>query len=190
MGKGGEGLAFDKVLIEHAVSGSVPLMQRLEGAAMLAGLKSGDVIITAKLDRMFRSAPDALEVLGSLNARGASLHMIDLGGDVTGNGISKLVFTILSAVTEAERDRARERVAQVKGDQRSRGRYLGGKVPYGFRVKDGALVAVVEQQVVISKALALRLAGKPLRAIRAALAEDGHRLSLDALHRVVKDAPA
>jgi putative DNA-invertase from lambdoid prophage Rac len=30
---------------------------------------------------------------------------IDLGGDVTGNGISKLVFTILSAVAEAERDR-------------------------------------------------------------------------------------
>jgi hypothetical protein len=28
--------------------------------------------------------------------------MIDLGGDVTGNGISKLVFTILSAVAEAE----------------------------------------------------------------------------------------
>jgi hypothetical protein len=30
------------------------------------------------------------------------LHMIDLGGDVCGNGISKLVFTILSAV-EARR---------------------------------------------------------------------------------------
>ena len=29
----------------------------------------------------------------------------DLGGDVTGNGISKLVFTILSAVAENERDR-------------------------------------------------------------------------------------
>jgi putative DNA-invertase from lambdoid prophage Rac len=34
--------------------------------------------------------------------------MIDLGSDVTGNGISKLVFTILSAVAEAERDRIRE----------------------------------------------------------------------------------
>jgi putative DNA-invertase from lambdoid prophage Rac len=29
--------------------------------------------------------------------------MIDLGGDVTGNGISKLVFTILSAVAEVRR---------------------------------------------------------------------------------------
>src|SRR5215207_3306661 len=31
--------------------------------------------------------------------------MLDLGGDVTGNGISKRVFTILSAVAENERDR-------------------------------------------------------------------------------------
>jgi DNA invertase Pin-like site-specific DNA recombinase len=45
---------------------------------------------------------------------------------VTGNGISKLVFTILSAVAEAERDRTRERIAKVKRDQRQRGRYLGG----------------------------------------------------------------
>jgi hypothetical protein len=35
-------------------------------------------------------------VLDTLKGRGISLHMIDLGGDVTGNGISKLVFTILS----------------------------------------------------------------------------------------------
>jgi hypothetical protein len=37
-----------------------------------------------------------------------SLHMIDLSGDVTGNGISKLVFTILSAVAETEHDRIRD----------------------------------------------------------------------------------
>jgi putative DNA-invertase from lambdoid prophage Rac len=40
--------------------------------------------------------------------------MIDLGGDVTGNGIAKLIFTILSAVAEAERDRIKERVSVVK----------------------------------------------------------------------------
>jgi DNA invertase Pin-like site-specific DNA recombinase len=82
-------------------------------------------VITAKLDRMFRSAQDALDALGDLRARGVSLHMIDLGGDTTGNGVSKLVFTILSAVAEAERDRIRERVSDTKADQRQRGWYLG-----------------------------------------------------------------
>ena len=66
--------------------------------------------------------------------------MIDLGGDVTGNGISKLVFTILSAVAEAERDRIRERIADVKRDQKTRGRFLGGSRPFGWQIAaDGSL---------------------------------------------------
>jgi putative DNA-invertase from lambdoid prophage Rac len=119
------GLTLDSIFVERGVSGSKPLGERPEGARLLAGLKAGDVVITPKLDRMFRSALDALDVLGQLKDRGVSLHMIDLGGDVTGNGVSKLVFTILSAVAEAERDRIRERIRDVKADQRKRQRYLG-----------------------------------------------------------------
>jgi DNA invertase Pin-like site-specific DNA recombinase len=43
---------------------------------------------------------------------------------------SKLVFTILSAVAEAERDRTWERIRDVKRDKR----YLGGAVPFGWPV--------------------------------------------------------
>ena len=50
--------------------------------------------MSAKLDRAFRSAADALTVLEE-KAQGVSLHLIDLGGDVCGNGISKMVFTML-----------------------------------------------------------------------------------------------
>jgi putative DNA-invertase from lambdoid prophage Rac len=186
------GLAIDRTFVERGVSGSKPLAERPEGAALLAALRPGDTIITPKLDRMFRSALDALAVLGRLKERGVSLHMIDLGGDVTGNGISKLVFTILSAVAEAERDRIRERVTDVKRDQRQRGRYLGGRVPYGFRVgAEGALEAITEKQAAYSRAGELRAAGAPLRAIQAALrAEHGERVSLDALARVVREAAA
>ena len=76
--------------------------------------------------------------------------MIDLVGDVTDNGISKLVFTILSAVAEAERDRIRERITTVKADQKARGSYLGGKVLYGYELvgegRDKRLVRVAGQQ--------------------------------------------
>ena len=74
---------------------------------------------------MFRSALDALGVLKEMKDAGIALHMIDLGGDTTTNGVCKLVFTILSAVAEAERDRTRERITEVKRDQKQRGRYLG-----------------------------------------------------------------
>jgi putative DNA-invertase from lambdoid prophage Rac len=180
------GLAVDQVFVERGVSGSKPLGERPEGAALLAVLKAGDAIITPKLDRMFRSALDALDVLGRLKGRDVALHMIDLGGDVTGNGISKLVFTILSAVAEAERDRIRERVATVKADQRARGRYLGGIVPFGWRLGDaGDLVESPEQQQAIGRMKRLRAAGMSLRAIASEMAGAGHRLSHEGVKKII-----
>ena len=100
-----KGWQVDEFFVEAGVSGSVPLADRPEGRRMLTALQPGDVVITPKLDRAFRSAADALGTLEQLKEDSVGLHMIDLGGDVTGNGISKLVFTILSAVAENERDR-------------------------------------------------------------------------------------
>ena len=138
------GLLIRQLFVERGVSGSVPLNERLQGRALLSVLQSGDIVITSKLDRMFRSALDALAVLADFKDRGINLHMIDLGGDVTANGISKLVFTILSAVAEAERDRIRERITAVKADQKARGCYLGGKVPYGFSLMQDSSVSKLE----------------------------------------------
>ncbi len=183
------GLELDRLFVERGISGSTPLSERQLGAELLALVQPGDVIITAKLDRMFRSALDALDVLAKLKARGVSLHMIDLNGDVTGNGISKLVFTILSAVAEAERDRIRERISQVKADQKSRGRYLGGKAPFGFRpTKEGALEAVDGEQSAIHQVHEMRSSGRSMRAIQTALEATGSRLSLAAIHRIVHEA--
>jgi putative DNA-invertase from lambdoid prophage Rac len=183
------GLTLDSIFVERGVSGSKPLGERPEGARLLTGLKSGDVVITPKLDRMFRSALDALEVLGRLKDRGISLHMIDLGGDVTGNGVSKLVFTILSAVAEAERDRIRERIRDVKADQRKRQRYLGGIVPFGWRIgEDGTLVEVLEQQRAIQRIVELRRKGVSLRAISASIAADGVKLSHEGVKNVLAAA--
>ena len=57
-----QGLKLDKMFVERGVSGSKPLGERPEGAALLALLQPGDVVITPKLDRMFRSALDALSM--------------------------------------------------------------------------------------------------------------------------------
>jgi putative DNA-invertase from lambdoid prophage Rac len=172
------GLTIDHVFVERGVSGSKKLTDRPEGAKLLAGLQPGDVVVTPKLDRMFRSALDALDVLAQLQKIGIALHMIDLGGDVTGNGISKLVFTILSAVAEAERDRIRERIRDVKTDQRNRSRYLGGKVPFGWIVgADGALIKNEEEHRAISRMKELRAAGNSLRTIATSLSDQGFVLS-------------
>jgi len=117
------------------------------------------------------------------------LHMIDLGGDVTGNGISKLLFTILSAVAEAERDRTRERIRDVKADQRARHRYLGGTVPFGWKIgQDGALVEDRAEQAAIAKMVRLRHAGHGLRVIAAAMKAQGHDVSHVTVQKIVRSA--
>jgi putative DNA-invertase from lambdoid prophage Rac len=185
------GLAVAKVFVERGVSGSKPLGDRPEGAALLTALQPGDVVITPKLDRMFRSALDALDVLAKLKAAGISLHMIDLGGDTTGNGVSKLVFTILSAVAEAERDRTRERITEVKRDQRQRGRYLGGTVPFGYRQGDGGeLVEDPAQQKAIATMRRLRSQGLALRAISDKLKATGMPISHQGVKKVLAAAVA
>jgi DNA invertase Pin-like site-specific DNA recombinase len=90
--------------------------------------------VSAKLDRAFRSAADALATLEELKDQGVGLHLIDLGGDVIGNGVSKMVFTILAAVAEGERDRLRERIRDAKRHLASQGVFSGGSRPFGYDV--------------------------------------------------------
>ena len=170
-----QGWEIDACFIDAGVSGSVPLADRPEGKRLIEAVGPGDVIITPKLDRMFRSASDALVTLDELKAQGVSLHMLDLGGDVTGNGVSKLVFTILSAVAENERDRIRERIRDVKRHLAQQGIYGGGKRPFGFDVVgDGKtqpkrLVERPDEQAVIVRMRKLRARGESFHKIAAAV---------------------
>jgi putative DNA-invertase from lambdoid prophage Rac len=115
------GLVLDGVVVEEDVSGSIPIAERPAGGALFAKLAKGDAIISPKLDRLFRSALDALQVVENLKKRGVALHLLDLGGDISGAGLSKLFLTIAAAFAEAERDRIRERVSQVKAHRRRAG---------------------------------------------------------------------
>ena len=54
-------------------------------------------------------------------------------------------------------------VSRFDGDQKARGRYMGGKVSFGFRIgAEGELVEVPAQQEAIREMVALRTQGKPL----------------------------
>ena len=165
------------------------ILHRDRTGPLFAQLERGDIVIAVKLDRLFRSALDALRVVESLKTRGVKLHLLDLGGDIAGNGLSKLFLTIAAAFAEAERDRIRERIGQVKADQKARGRYLGGKVPFGFRRgDDGELVPHEAEQEAIREMAALRAQGEALRAIATAMAAKGHRISHEGVAGVLRAA--
>lgn len=172
---------------EEGVSGSKPLMDRPAGSVMLQNLSPGDIIIAAKLDRMFRSSVDALAMLEAISERGAQLHLIDLGGDINNDMVGKLVFTILSAVAEAERMRVQERIRDVKKDQKERGKYLGGPVPFGWEVdKEGNLAPKPDEQKAIARVCQLREDGHSLRQIDKILKNEGLRSSYATVRRIAQ----
>jgi DNA invertase Pin-like site-specific DNA recombinase len=161
-----QGWQIAEMFIERGISGSVPLGDRPEGARLMAALRAGDVVIAAKLDRMFRSAWSALNVIREFQRRQISLWLLDLGGDVSGDGIAKLVLTILAAIAEFERERIGERIRDAKRHQRRTGKYLGGDRPFGWDIgEDGALVPVEKEQRALAEMQALRSKGMSYRAI-------------------------
>lgn len=187
------GLKITEVVVEKGVSGSIPVEDRKAGGPLFAKLEKGDIVIAAKLDRLFRSALDALNVVASLKERGVFLHLLDLGGDIAGNGLSKLFLTIAAAFAEAERDRIRERIGQSKADQKARGRYLGGKIPFGWRVvQRGEETFLIEQeaeQEAIGEMVRLRRDERqPLRVVVEAMAAKGHRITHQSVVNIVKRA--
>lgn len=183
-----KGIDEPHIYVETGVSGSIKFSERPQGAKLLALLQPGDSIIVPKLDRAFRSALDALEVFGKLKAMPAHLHMIDLGGDVMADGMSKLVFTILAAVAEGERDRIRERVIDSVRDRRARNVYLGGIIPWGHQVSETGTLEVLPGY---EDALAFMKATRQSHSLRAtadAMKKYGFKISHEKVRQVLEAA--
>lgn len=138
--------AFDiAVYSDEGVSGSIPLCDRPEGGRMLDEMKSGDLIVAAKLDRIFRSALDALQTVEVLKERGVDLVLLDIGMDpVNQNGMARLFFSMLAAFAEFERVRITERMHDGREAKRRNGGCIG-QVPYGYRKVGMGKTATLEE---------------------------------------------
>lgn len=158
-------LPIVNVFVEAGVSGGSEFQTRPEGAKLFEALAEGDMVIFPKLDRAFRNTRNALNVLHELKARGVSVHFIDLGGDVTGNGVGAIVFTILSAFATFERERIAARIREVKQLKKSQGKFTGGRRAFGYDVVDGVKVAREDEQVVIKEMIKMREKGSGYRDI-------------------------
>lgn len=172
------GGSVDRVFSDPGVSGAVPVEERPAGRQMMTRLVAGDTLIVAKMDRLFRSALDALATAQRLQEHGVKLILADMGTDpVTENGVAKLFFTMLAAFAEFERNRIAERVADGKRAKKAKGGFTGGGAPYGWtKVGDGATASLTRnagEQNTIAQVLMLRAAGIPLRVISDRLAAAG-----------------
>jgi putative DNA-invertase from lambdoid prophage Rac len=178
------GWVLTAMFVDGGISGSTPLAKRPEGAKLLAAVRPGDIVIAARMDRCFRSALDALQTIQSFRQRKISLWLLDLGGDVSGNGIAELIMTILAAVAQFERTLISERIKDSKVNLRRQGKHQGGVRPFGYRfgppAGDGRAPVLVKdpaEQEAIADIFELRSRGGSLTYIRDVLRERGFRIS-------------
>ena len=97
---------------------------RPEFLKMLEMARAGDVIVVWRLDRLGRSLRDLIEMVGMLGARGIELRSLKENLDTT-TSTGKLMFHIIGAMAEFERDVISERTQAGLEAARARGRRGG-----------------------------------------------------------------
>jgi DNA invertase Pin-like site-specific DNA recombinase len=90
----------DKVYSEQVSATNMPA--RKEWAAMMAGLKAGDIVTITKIDRAARSISDMVDITKALKDIGASIRILDMNID-TNTPTGALMLGIFSSVAEFER---------------------------------------------------------------------------------------
>ena len=157
---------LENIYVEVGVSGGTEFQERPEGQRLVLNLKTGDVLIFTKLDRAFRNVRNAFNTLHDLKERGICVHFLDLGGEVTGNGVGAIVFAVMSSFASFERERIATRIREVKQMQKAQGKFVGGRRAFGYDIVKGYKVPREDEQRIISEMRSMKTTGSSLRDIQ------------------------
>ena len=94
---------------------------------LLDQLRQGDVITVTKYDRLARSLRDLLDIVDTIQARGAGFRSLAEDIDTT-TPAGRLVFHVFASIAQFERERISERTKEGLEAARKRGR-VGGRPP-------------------------------------------------------------
>ena len=115
----------DRLFIDHGVSGKLASRPQLD--ACLTYLRKGDVLVITRLSRAMRSIRDLLNVAHDLGERGIGLRVLKQDID-TSTSTGRLIFHILAAIDEFQRELIVEGTKEGLDAARARGR-VGGSQP-------------------------------------------------------------
>lgn len=93
-------------------------------ASAIAFARPGDVLVVWRLDRLGRSLPDLVRLIGELDAAGIGFESLTEKIDAT-TAAGRLVFHVFAALAEFERNLIRERTHAGLAAARARGRKGG-----------------------------------------------------------------
>lgn len=167
----------------------VEFHRRPFGGTITRGLRSGDVLVVPDQTVLFVTASQGLALLQQMRTSGILVHSINLGADITNGKLHDIFLEILSPLAQVEAGLPGLRARAVKDRERLKGRYLGGKVPIGYRkLKDGRLEPDGTRKRLARQALRLKAKGFTLREISEELKSRGVSISHTAVDRLMREA--
>jgi site-specific DNA recombinase len=161
------GLRLVRIFREEGVSGGIPLAQRTEGRRLketLARRGAPRVVISVKLDRLFRRAKDALTEAEAWDRAKIALHVLDIGGNAvdTTSAMGRMFFTMAAAFAELEKNLTGERTRAALNHLRAQGKVYCNVTPLGFDRKGDRLVVNRQEMTTVRKIRRMRSEGLSL----------------------------
>ena len=142
---------------------------RPELKTMLLTLRSGDVLVIDSFSRLSRSTKDLLDLVDKLTAMG--VHLVSLKENLdTTTATGKLMLTMLSALSQFERDLIAERTIDGLKAARARGR-CGGRPSLGSAKEKKQALAMYHANAMTNAEIAARF-GVSLRTFSRWIAEE------------------
>jgi DNA invertase Pin-like site-specific DNA recombinase len=153
-------------IFQETISSRVEHRPQLQ--ACLEYLREGDALVTVRLDRLARSTQELLEIAQGLESRSIDMVVLDQAID-TSTPAGKLMFAVLAAIAQFERDLIRERTLDGLARAKTQGK-VGGRRP-----------TIAGQKAQLVKRLAAE--GQSIRQIAASI-----DASPSAVHRLLNKA--
>lgn len=169
-----QALDFVLTLEDLKIVASDPLDQRLGGADLIKMIESDGLqhIVTWKLDRLFRDARDACEIISRWHDMGITFHVLDLNGmsirtdEESGVVMLKTLKVLAEMAHNLPAERTRANIERKKSN-----RFVYGATPFGYDLSGNQLIPNENEQEIINKVRNWREAGWSLRKIAAELNE-------------------
>lgn len=149
--------------------------QRPQYETMLADIAAGrvDLIIAWNSDRLHRQTKELERYMDLCLPRGVDTHTVQAGilEFTTANG--RMVAKMLGAVSQQESELKGERIRRQKAQAARAGKYLGGRVPWGWHKTGGSIKVEPIAGTQIHEGTLAIIAGKSLISVTRAWAAAG-----------------
>jgi DNA invertase Pin-like site-specific DNA recombinase len=113
--------------------------------ALLCDVESGliDMIVVYKIDRLTRSLSDFAKLIDCLDAKGCSFVSVTQSFN-TSSSMGRLTLNVLLSFAQFEREVTAERIRDKIAASKKKGMWMGGMVPWGYKVHSDPKIQSLE----------------------------------------------